>query len=51
VDYVIDGFLLDYLRSGGAIRRKWKILDAKGGHSFAFVALMCRVVRLFPLQG
>jgi hypothetical protein len=30
VDYVIDGFLLDYLRLGGAIRRKWRILDEKG---------------------
>jgi hypothetical protein len=30
VDYVIDGFLLEYLRSGGAIRGKWRILDRKG---------------------
>jgi hypothetical protein len=26
------------------------IVIAKGSHSFAFVALMCRVVRLFPLH-
>jgi hypothetical protein len=30
VDYVIDGFLLFYSRSGRAIRRKWRILDGKG---------------------
>jgi hypothetical protein len=30
VDYVIDGFLLDYSRLGGAIRGKWIILDGKG---------------------
>jgi hypothetical protein len=30
VDYVIDGFLLDYSRLGGAIRGKWRILDGKG---------------------
>jgi hypothetical protein len=30
VDYVIDGFLFDYLRPGGAIRGKWRILDGKG---------------------
>jgi hypothetical protein len=30
VDYIIDGFLLDYSRPGGAIRRKWRILDGKG---------------------
>jgi hypothetical protein len=30
VDYVIDEFLLDYSRLGGAIRGKWKILDGKG---------------------
>jgi hypothetical protein len=29
-DYVIDGFLLEYSRWGGAIRRKWRILDGKG---------------------
>jgi hypothetical protein len=31
VDYVIDGFLLEYSRPGGAIRGKWRILDGKGG--------------------
>jgi hypothetical protein len=30
VDEVIDGFLLDYSRPGGAIRGKWRILDGKG---------------------
>jgi hypothetical protein len=30
VDYAIDGFLLDYSRPGGAIRRMWRILDGKG---------------------
>jgi hypothetical protein len=30
VDYLIDGFLLVYSRSSGAIRGKWKILDGKG---------------------
>jgi hypothetical protein len=30
VDYVTDGFLLEYSRPGGAIRRKWRILDGKG---------------------
>jgi hypothetical protein len=30
VNYVINGFLLDYSRSGGAIRGKWRILDGKG---------------------
>jgi hypothetical protein len=30
VDYVIDEFLLDYLRPGEAIRGKWRILDGKG---------------------
>jgi hypothetical protein len=30
VDYVIDGFLLDYLRLGRAIRGKQRILDGKG---------------------
>jgi hypothetical protein len=30
VDYVIHGFLLDYSRPGGAIKRKWRILDEKG---------------------
>jgi hypothetical protein len=30
VDYVIDGFWLVCLRSGGAIRGKWRILDGKG---------------------
>jgi hypothetical protein len=30
MDYVIDGFLLDYSRPGEAIRRKWRILDGKG---------------------
>jgi hypothetical protein len=30
MDYVIDGFLLDYSKSGAAIRRKWRILDGKG---------------------
>jgi hypothetical protein len=30
VDYVINGFLLDYSRLGGAIRGKWRILDGKG---------------------
>jgi hypothetical protein len=30
VDYVIDGFLLDYSRLGGAIRGKWRILYEKG---------------------
>jgi hypothetical protein len=30
MDYVIDGFLLDYFRLGGAIREKWRILDGKG---------------------
>jgi hypothetical protein len=30
VDYVIDGFLLQYSRLGGAIKRKWRILDGKG---------------------
>jgi hypothetical protein len=30
VDYVIDMFLLDYLRLGRAIRGKWRILDRKG---------------------
>jgi hypothetical protein len=30
VDYVINGILLDYSRSGGAIRGKWRILDGKG---------------------
>jgi hypothetical protein len=29
VDYAINGFLLEYLRLGGAIRRKWRILDGK----------------------
>jgi hypothetical protein len=31
VDYVIEGFLLDYSRLGWAIRGKWRILDGKGG--------------------
>jgi hypothetical protein len=30
VDYVIDRFLLEYSRPGGANRRKWRILDGKG---------------------
>jgi hypothetical protein len=30
VDYVIGGFLLVYLRPGGAIRGKLRILDEKG---------------------
>jgi hypothetical protein len=30
VDYVINGFLLEYSRPGGAIRGKWRILDGKG---------------------
>jgi hypothetical protein len=30
VDYVIDGFLLDHSRPGGAIRGKWRILHEKG---------------------
>jgi hypothetical protein len=30
VDYVIDGFLLEYSRPGGAIRGTWRILDGKG---------------------
>jgi hypothetical protein len=30
VNYVIDGFLLEYLRPVGVIRRKWRILDGKG---------------------
>jgi hypothetical protein len=30
VDYVINGFLLDHSRPGGAIRGKWRILDEKG---------------------
>jgi hypothetical protein len=30
VDYVIDGFLLDYSRPGGAFRGTWRILDGKG---------------------
>jgi hypothetical protein len=30
VNYVIDGFLLDYLRPGGTIRGKWRIVDEKG---------------------
>jgi hypothetical protein len=30
VDYVIDGFLLDYSGPGRAIMRKWRILDGKG---------------------
>jgi hypothetical protein len=30
VDYVIDGFLLEYSRLGGAIRGKCRILDGKG---------------------
>jgi hypothetical protein len=30
VDYVIDRFLLEYSRLGGAIRGKWRILDGKG---------------------
>jgi hypothetical protein len=30
VNYVINRFLLDYLRLGGAIRGKWRILDGKG---------------------
>jgi hypothetical protein len=30
VEYVIDVFLLDYSRPGGAIREKWRILDGKG---------------------
>jgi hypothetical protein len=30
VDYVINGFLLDYSRPGRAIRGKWRILDGKG---------------------
>jgi hypothetical protein len=30
MDYVIDGFLLDYSRQGEAIRRKWRILDGQG---------------------
>jgi hypothetical protein len=30
VDYVIDGFLLEYSRPGGAIRGMWRILDGKG---------------------
>jgi hypothetical protein len=30
VDYVIDGFLLDYSRLEGAIRGKKRILDGNG---------------------
>jgi hypothetical protein len=30
VEYVIDVFLLDYSRPGGAIKGKWRILDGKG---------------------
>jgi hypothetical protein len=30
VDYVINEFLLDYSRLGGAIMGKWRILDGKG---------------------
>jgi hypothetical protein len=30
VDYVINGFLLDYSRPVRAIRGKWRILDGKG---------------------
>jgi hypothetical protein len=48
VDYVIDEFLLDYSRGGGAIRGKWRILDEKGEsvmvHKFRaprMVALIC----------
>jgi hypothetical protein len=30
VDNVINGFLFDYLRPGGAVRGKWRILYGKG---------------------
>jgi hypothetical protein len=30
VDYVINRFLLDYLRPGRTIRVKWRIPDGKG---------------------
>jgi hypothetical protein len=30
VDCVINGFLLEYSRPGGAIKGKWRILDGKG---------------------
>jgi hypothetical protein len=30
VDYIIDGFLLDYSTPGGAIRGNWRVLDGKG---------------------
>jgi hypothetical protein len=34
----------------GGTRPDSLMVIAKGGHSFAIVALMCHVVRLFPLK-
>jgi hypothetical protein len=50
VDYVIDGFLLDYSRLGRTIRRKWRILDGKDEsvmvHKFGAPRMVARLCRL-----